>query len=251
MDDKKNTSKDLLLEAAERLFTERGYATVSTRDIADAAGVNLGSIQYYFGSKANLFVETVTRMMQGAGCVDAFTALRRNFETPELAAQELCAFIYSYNHYLLRPHGPQACRLIFRELFSDSSYEPEMFQSLVTTFCADFFKPLQDALVSLLGHIRKDLDASELAPAAYSVLGQCSFYFNNQVFLSKLRAADISQSPLFEQTAEHICRFSLRALGVADSTIDRVIPVGFEKAKVQFPQLESCSPISPAALPLG
>ena len=42
------------MEAAEKLFADRGFAGTSVRDIADAAGVNLAMISYYFGSKEKL-----------------------------------------------------------------------------------------------------------------------------------------------------------------------------------------------------
>jgi len=42
------------MEAAERLFADKGFAGTSVRDIADAAGVNLAMISYYFGSKEKL-----------------------------------------------------------------------------------------------------------------------------------------------------------------------------------------------------
>ncbi|HEY8572090.1 helix-turn-helix domain-containing protein [Phenylobacterium sp.] len=40
-----------VLAAAEQLFAERGYAAVSVRDLAQAAGVNHGLIHRHFGSK--------------------------------------------------------------------------------------------------------------------------------------------------------------------------------------------------------
>ena len=43
-----------LLEAAEKLFAEKGYDGTSVRDIAQEAGVNLAMISYYFGSKDGL-----------------------------------------------------------------------------------------------------------------------------------------------------------------------------------------------------
>lgn len=44
-----------LLDAALRLFAEKGYQKTSTREIADQAGVNLGAISYYFGDKPGLY----------------------------------------------------------------------------------------------------------------------------------------------------------------------------------------------------
>ncbi len=44
-----------ILESAEALFAERGYAAVSVRDIAARAGVPLALVGYYFGRKPELF----------------------------------------------------------------------------------------------------------------------------------------------------------------------------------------------------
>lgn len=45
-----------LLDAAARLFNERGYDGASIRDIAAAVGMLPGSIYYHFASKADLLV---------------------------------------------------------------------------------------------------------------------------------------------------------------------------------------------------
>ena len=43
-----------ILSTAEKLFSSKGYDGTSVRDIAEAAGVNLAMISYYFGSKEKL-----------------------------------------------------------------------------------------------------------------------------------------------------------------------------------------------------
>lgn len=43
-----------LLEAAKRLVFERGYARTSVRDLVTEAGVNLGAVNYHFGSREKL-----------------------------------------------------------------------------------------------------------------------------------------------------------------------------------------------------
>ena len=43
-----------MVEAAVRVFGERGYHAVGTRELADAAGVNQAAIPYYFGGKDGL-----------------------------------------------------------------------------------------------------------------------------------------------------------------------------------------------------
>jgi AcrR family transcriptional regulator len=53
-----NEKQVLIMEAAEKLFAEKGFAGTSVRDISDEANVNLAMISYYFGSKEKL-METI------------------------------------------------------------------------------------------------------------------------------------------------------------------------------------------------
>ena len=52
-----------LLAAGLRLFAEQGYSKTSTRELADAARVNIASISYYFGDKAGLYRAAFTEPM--------------------------------------------------------------------------------------------------------------------------------------------------------------------------------------------
>lgn len=52
-----------ILDAAERLFAAQGVEAVSIRDITQAADVNLGAINYHFGSKQALVVAVFRRRM--------------------------------------------------------------------------------------------------------------------------------------------------------------------------------------------
>jgi AcrR family transcriptional regulator len=55
-------TRALILDAAERLYAERGFADVTLRDIVALAGVNLAAVNYHFGSKDELIAELfVTR----------------------------------------------------------------------------------------------------------------------------------------------------------------------------------------------
>lgn len=50
-----------ILAAAGREFAEQGLAGTSTRAVAEAAGVNLAMIHYYFQSKEQLYVRVLAR----------------------------------------------------------------------------------------------------------------------------------------------------------------------------------------------
>ena len=52
--DKHNT-EERIIAAANKLFTQKGYAATKTRDIAEEAGINVALLNYYFRSKEKLF----------------------------------------------------------------------------------------------------------------------------------------------------------------------------------------------------
>jgi AcrR family transcriptional regulator len=56
-----DSTRDKILDAAEALFGERTFDTVSLRDITQKAGVTLALASYHFGTKERLFAEVVER----------------------------------------------------------------------------------------------------------------------------------------------------------------------------------------------
>jgi AcrR family transcriptional regulator len=57
-------TRERLLDAAERLFADRGLDAVSVRDITDAAGANSAAVHYHFGSKQGLATAVLERRME-------------------------------------------------------------------------------------------------------------------------------------------------------------------------------------------
>ncbi|HWB27437.1 MAG TPA: TetR/AcrR family transcriptional regulator [Chitinophagaceae bacterium] len=58
------SAEEKIKEAARKLFTQKGYDAVKTRDIAEEAGINLALLNYYFRSKEKLFDMIVIENMQ-------------------------------------------------------------------------------------------------------------------------------------------------------------------------------------------
>jgi len=60
----RSAAEEALLDAAERLLVEVGHAGITTRRLAEEAGVNHGLVHYYFGSNENLLVRALQRFTQ-------------------------------------------------------------------------------------------------------------------------------------------------------------------------------------------
>lgn len=91
-------TRDRILDVAYKVFAEKGYDTANTRDIAAAAGVTHTTIRYHFGSKDELWRETVRQMFQHAEEELGFTA-----EELDLPAKDrLNLFLRKYIYYCAR-----------------------------------------------------------------------------------------------------------------------------------------------------
>ena len=57
-------TKDSILDAAEKLFAERGFDATSMRAITQTAGVNLAAVNYHFQTKEGLLQALFTRRLE-------------------------------------------------------------------------------------------------------------------------------------------------------------------------------------------
>lgn len=57
-------TKDRILDSAEKLFSEHGFAATSLRQITTEAGVNLAAVNYHFQSKESLILAVLLRKLE-------------------------------------------------------------------------------------------------------------------------------------------------------------------------------------------
>jgi TetR/AcrR family transcriptional regulator, regulator of cefoperazone and chloramphenicol sensitivity len=128
-----------LLMTALRLFSEKGYAKTSTRAIAEAAGVNIASISYYFGDKASLYRAVFNEPL---GSPEHDIAL---FDRADLTLrQALEGFIHGFLEPMKQGELVQQCmRLHFREMLEPTGVWAEEIDKGI--------KPAHAALLTMLG----------------------------------------------------------------------------------------------------
>lgn len=59
------STRSTVIDAAARLFAERGFAATSIRDISAASGISHPLIHHHFGSKEDLYVAVKRHMVEG------------------------------------------------------------------------------------------------------------------------------------------------------------------------------------------
>jgi AcrR family transcriptional regulator len=89
-----------ILDAAERLFAQRGFHGVSIRDITGAAGVDVALANYHFGSKLGVLEAVFTRRAEDLNA-ERLERLDAVLATSARRPPELEAIIDAFTHPLL------------------------------------------------------------------------------------------------------------------------------------------------------
>lgn len=144
-----HTTREAILDAAERLFAEHGVASVSNRQVSEAAGQgNNAAVGYHFGTKADL-VRAIVRRHIGA-IEDIRTRLVAEVgDSAELRDWVVC---------LVRPHGDHLASLaqptwfarFGAQVMTDPALRPIMAEE---SLCARSLRQVIDGLNRCLPHL--------------------------------------------------------------------------------------------------
>lgn len=142
------TTEQAILEAAERLFLEKGFALTSTTEIARVAGCNQAMVHYYYRTKEKLFAsvfEKKARMMV-ANLLQA--------DRPDLSFEEKLRHKIEA-HYNMLKENPRLPFLFFNEMITNP---PRLLalREIIKDFPLGIVKPMEAELKAEIarGNIR-------------------------------------------------------------------------------------------------
>jgi TetR/AcrR family transcriptional regulator len=137
-------SRKAILDAAERLFAERGYDGASLAGIAAEAGLSRGTPSYFFGSKERLYIEVLDRVFAARqAATDAtFAPVRAWCAGGEGPAALRAALIHAAEGYLgFLVRRPSFVRLVAQEELGGGGRMPS--RNEASTAMQDAFSALQ------------------------------------------------------------------------------------------------------------
>jgi len=148
-----------ILEAAVRVFAERGYESSRVGDVAREAGVAYGLVYHYFGSKEAV-LDAVFREAWGR----LLAALAQAEETGSGAAEQLALAVRT----VLRTwrDDPDLVRLLVREVIRSPVIRDEL--DLIGQTFATFERIVERGRAA--GEFRRDVDARLAAFFVYGAL---------------------------------------------------------------------------------
>ncbi len=195
--------RDRLLVAASSICAERGFKGASVRMICERAGANLAMVNYYFGSKDELYLAVIRRAAE-RGFVDKLLPAAES----ALPAVERLARMVEHLLFTLLKEGPdsEVAKLVTWEMV-----EPTHALGVIAETMA---RPLNEAMCALVREIcPQPLTDHQARLHAFSILSQMVYYANsrplNDLMDPTLRYDDES----IKELARHVTTFSLRGLG--------------------------------------
>ncbi len=158
-------SRERLIEAATRLFAERGYRDASVQAIGEAAGISRGSIFWHFGSKEGLLWAVVQR---------AFTRWEAETLVPEVGdargEEAVGRALRAHRRFLADEGG--TLRLLFVLMFEALGPRPELageFARLHRDLRVLATPWLEEAVAD--GDFRDDVDPETIVTLIIATLG--------------------------------------------------------------------------------
>ncbi len=208
---KKTTStKDLLISSAGELFADNGYEGVSTRMIADMAGVKLSAIHYHFGSKEKLYTEaclSAHRRSQSTIFADVIAENPVLAQTSEGQAEIIRTTVFRTFHYHFRPDRPEwEAKILLRELASPTS--------AMTTLIEILFRPNSESSANFYRHINPEATEAEAAAWSDLLYGQILLYSMAKNTIKMLRGEDSLNTEFFHTAATKLARSMILEAGL-------------------------------------
>jgi AcrR family transcriptional regulator len=204
-------TRSRILEAAGRVFAEKGFLQATSREICDLAQANTAAVNYYFGGKEQLYLEVLREADQRLVDRQAIQSILQTGSNPEQILEELFRTVL---HALIgsEPRSWYA-RLLLREMTAPSGALAEVFEHRI--------RPNMMAFRQVVAGIMK-LPAEHLSVirGALSAMAQCLFVFQNRQMV-ELAIPEYQLDPAsVDQLARHMTVFALGGFhAIAKETI--------------------------------
>ena len=197
-----STRQRILMEAGP-IFARKGFRATTIREICDRAKVNLASINYYFGDKQRLYVETVVMAREMRVQQVPYPV----WDESTLPEQKLADFVSLLLKRLVAMQTePWQVRLLMREILQPT----EACRHMVEEYFRPFFETLCGVIDDIVGRRLPDHKRSQIG---FSIIGQC-LYYRFSADMTSMMIDDLENDEHFslKELATHITEFSIGAI---------------------------------------
>jgi len=195
-------TKIRILDSACELFAKKGFKNTTTRDIAQAAGVNLALINYHFGGKNNLYESIIENKFVEikSAQLPAYT----DSAPPETQ-------LYEFTHFILgkifdTSENSWKRNLVMNEILNPQSPFHEIIYERIVKRDIDFLRRI------IVNITRKHIPETRLNRLTFSIFSQIVYYYYSIPIIQLSSPKQKFTAKDTEEIAREITEFSLAAL---------------------------------------
>lgn len=207
---KTESTKDLLVTSAGELFAKKGFDGISTRMIADRAGVKLSAIHYHFGSKEKLYEEAcLVGESRGRSTTfkDVIDENPNLMESPAGQAEIIRSIVFQNFKTRFRPDRPEwETKIMLRELAAPTKAMAKIVEL--------FFKPDSESAAAFYKEVKPGSSDSEAAAWSDLMYGQVILYSTAGKAIGMLRGENFLNTDYFSIAAETLSRAMILEAGL-------------------------------------
>ena len=122
------STRAVVLEAAGKVFAERGFAEATSKEICERAGTNGAAVNYYFGGKEGLYEEVLIEAHRQMLSLEDLNRIIASEATPE---EKLRVFLEHIIRTAMNASELWGIRIFLRELASPSPFVPKFITTAV------------------------------------------------------------------------------------------------------------------------
>ncbi len=159
-------TRDRILDAAERLFAEKGFENTSVRDITADADCNVAAVNYHFGGKENLYIEAFKTLLGELRDLRIETIRRDMGATTQPSLED---FLETFAVGFMDPLVEEGRGRLFIAFINRELADPHLPQEI---FRAEFLEPLMTVAGDALRRAAPPMDQGTLRLCLMSTVGQ-------------------------------------------------------------------------------
>ena len=186
-----------ILSAAQKLFASKGYDATSVRDITADAGCNVASVNYHFGGKDNLYLETFRSMLNALR--DRRIAVLDQLMEQD-PAPSLEEYLKTFADGFLDPLVGESRGHLFLGLVSREMMTPRLPREV---FLDEFIGPLMERATSALAKFGPPLEPETARMCTMSLVGQLLHVLKTYHLFTGHERSNLMP----ERLADHVAHF--------------------------------------------
>jgi AcrR family transcriptional regulator len=199
-------TKGRILQVAEKLFSEKGFSSVSIRDITQSADCNVAAVNYHFGTKENLYHDVFRQRILPRMEKIRSRIIDHLGQSPDPGLETVIRALVTtlFTNNLMEKKDDTFNRLILSERQSPAG----VMDIIINEALVPHYESL---LVLFKPHFPENVDEGRIKLKILSILAMTLYFAHSRVSVSRFTGREYDES-FIQEIINHTVSFALHGI---------------------------------------